>query len=109
MHVNGMAVRYEPIDYAKRVGKSSIRPIRDTFNFFSLVLRTIMYFRVMAANLVAARNTDREGIALGVYSKAVADYRRVHPTATNLELLLLDFHFLKKDYKKVLKINVSTR
>jgi len=45
MHVNGMAVRYEPIDYAKRVGKSSIRPIRDTFNFFSLVLRTIMYFR----------------------------------------------------------------
>ena len=66
--------------------------------------RTIMYFRVMAANLVAARNTDREGIALGVYSKAVADYRRAHPTATNLELLLLDFHFLKRDYKKVVEV-----
>ena len=34
-----------PIDYAKRVGKSSIRPIRDTMNFLSLVVRTVMYFQ----------------------------------------------------------------
>ena len=30
MHVNGMQVSYHPINYNKRVGKSSIRPIRDT-------------------------------------------------------------------------------
>ncbi len=45
MHVNRMRVKYIPIDYARRVGKSSIKPIRDTLRFFSLVLRTVMYFR----------------------------------------------------------------
>ena len=45
MHVNQMRVKYIPIDYARRVGKSSIKPIRDTLRFFSLVLRTVMYFR----------------------------------------------------------------
>ena len=45
MHVNGMQVSYHPINYHKRIGKSSIRPIRDTLAFFSLVLRTTMYFR----------------------------------------------------------------
>ena len=45
MHVNGMQVSYHPINYNKRIGKSSIRPIRDTLAFFSLVLRTTMYFR----------------------------------------------------------------
>lgn len=45
MHVNGMRVTYLPINYRKRIGRSSIRPIRDTLAFFSLVLRTTMYFR----------------------------------------------------------------
>lgn len=45
MHVNGMQVSYLPINYRKRIGKSSIRPIRDTLAFFTLVLRTTMYFR----------------------------------------------------------------
>jgi len=41
---NGYAVRYVPVDYYKRKGSSKIRPIRDTYNFFLLVIRTIMYF-----------------------------------------------------------------
>ena len=45
MHANEMEVEYHEIDYRKRVGKSSIRPIHDTIAFFSLVLRTTMYFR----------------------------------------------------------------
>ena len=45
MHVNGRHISYLPIDYRKRIGTSSIRPIRDTLAFFSLVLRTTMYFR----------------------------------------------------------------
>jgi glycosyltransferase involved in cell wall biosynthesis len=40
----GYAVRYIPIDYHKRQGKSSIRPIRDTLNFIQLIIRTVMYF-----------------------------------------------------------------
>lgn len=37
-------VKYLPIDYYKRGGKSKIRPIRDTINFFTLITRTSLYF-----------------------------------------------------------------
>jgi len=41
---NGYQVKYIPIDYYKRAGKSKIRPIRDTLNFLQLIIRTILYF-----------------------------------------------------------------
>jgi glycosyltransferase involved in cell wall biosynthesis len=41
---NNFLVKYIPIDYYKREGKSKIRPIADTIGFFSLVMRTILYF-----------------------------------------------------------------
>ncbi len=44
MLTNYYAVRYVPIGYAPRIGKSKIRPIRDTTRFFQLILRTGMYF-----------------------------------------------------------------
>tara|TARA_B100000427_G_scaffold317580_1_gene313815 strand:- start:951 stop:1844 length:894 start_codon:yes stop_codon:yes gene_type:complete len=37
-------VKYIPIDYGKRVGKSKIRPIHDTLNFVKLIFRTVLYF-----------------------------------------------------------------
>ena len=45
LECHGYIVKYRPIDYALRVGKSKIKPIQDTFNFFSLVLRVVMYFK----------------------------------------------------------------
>jgi glycosyltransferase involved in cell wall biosynthesis len=41
---NGYSVEYVPIDYHARVGKSKIKPIRDTLNFTQLVLRIALYF-----------------------------------------------------------------
>lgn len=40
----GFHVKYLPIRYLKRSGKSKIRPIHDTLNFLKLIIRTIMYF-----------------------------------------------------------------
>ena len=40
-----VTLRYTPIDYAKRIGRSSIRPVRDTIGFLSLIVRTVMYFK----------------------------------------------------------------
>lgn len=37
-------VRFLPIDYLKRTGRSKIRPIHDTLNFLQLILRTVLYF-----------------------------------------------------------------
>ena len=45
MHIEGLRVSYLPIDYHARIGKSSIKPFRDTMRFFSLVLRTVLYFK----------------------------------------------------------------
>ena len=41
---HGYRVKYIPIDYYKRTGKSKIKPIRDTYNFFMLIVRTTLYF-----------------------------------------------------------------
>ncbi|MDD5643857.1 MAG: glycosyltransferase family 2 protein [bacterium] len=40
----GYRVGYLPIDYYPRVGRSTFHPLRDTYNYLSLVIRTIMYF-----------------------------------------------------------------
>ncbi len=45
MLTNDYNVLYTPIDYRARNGKSKIRPIRDTINFFSLVVRVILSYR----------------------------------------------------------------
>ncbi len=44
MLTNRYRVLYEPIGYRQRVGRSKIKPIRDTLNFIQLILRTGMYF-----------------------------------------------------------------
>src|SRR5258706_441233 len=42
---NHQKVKYIPIDYFKRSGgTSSFHPVKDTYNYISLIIRTIMYF-----------------------------------------------------------------
>ncbi len=42
--VNGYSVKFVPIEYYKRVGKSKFHPIKDTYNYILTVIRMIMYF-----------------------------------------------------------------
>ncbi|MCY2995549.1 MAG: glycosyltransferase family 2 protein [Planctomycetota bacterium] len=44
MLTQGYRVHFEPIRYYQRIGRSKIRPVRDTFNFFRLIVRTSIYF-----------------------------------------------------------------
>jgi glycosyltransferase involved in cell wall biosynthesis len=39
-----LLVRYVPIDYQPRVGRSKIRPLRDTKNLFLTIVRSIFFF-----------------------------------------------------------------
>lgn len=41
---NGYTVKYVPIDYYKRTGKSKFHPVRDTYNYLLTVVRMVMYF-----------------------------------------------------------------
>lgn len=42
---NDYTIKYVPIDYHERKGKSKIKPIRDGANFIVLIIRTIMFFK----------------------------------------------------------------
>jgi polyisoprenyl-phosphate glycosyltransferase len=41
---NGHQVKYVPIDYFKRAGRSKFHPLRDAYNYLLQVLRMVMYF-----------------------------------------------------------------
>jgi len=41
---NDYSVAWLPIDYYPRKGRSTFHPISDTYNYLSLVVRTVMYF-----------------------------------------------------------------
>jgi len=41
---SSLTVKYTPIDYHPRIGKSTFHPVSDSLQYFSLVVRTVMYF-----------------------------------------------------------------
>jgi len=41
---DGWRVRYITIDYYKREGKSKVKPFKDAINYFTLVMRMILFF-----------------------------------------------------------------
>jgi glycosyltransferase involved in cell wall biosynthesis len=45
MLTNDYNVSFVPIDYFQRTGSSKINPIKDTINFFSLVVRMVLLYR----------------------------------------------------------------
>ena len=71
MLTNGYLVEYEPIDYHARVGKSKIRPIRDTLNFVQLILRIALYFAPLKLFLPLSGLLLVLGLVWGVFSVAV--------------------------------------
>ncbi|PKN02195.1 MAG: hypothetical protein CVU77_01875 [Elusimicrobia bacterium HGW-Elusimicrobia-1] len=44
MLTNKYSVKYIPVDYYSRKGKSKISPINDTLNFIQLIIRMVLYF-----------------------------------------------------------------
>lgn len=45
MLTNDYNVNFVPIDYFQRTGSSKINPVKDTINFFSLVVRMVLLYR----------------------------------------------------------------
>jgi glycosyltransferase involved in cell wall biosynthesis len=62
-------VRFVPINYFKRIGKSSISPLRDFTGFIFLVIRLVTYFKPLNVFLPTASVL----VALGL-AKAIRDY-----------------------------------
>ncbi len=53
-HCNDYLVKYVPIDYYQRAGKSKIKPLRDGLNFILLIFRVITYFNPLRVFLPIA-------------------------------------------------------
>lgn len=67
MLTNRYTVRYEPIDYRLRLGRSKIAPIRDTLRFVQLILRVGVYFAPMRIFMPVALVFFLSAIATLVY------------------------------------------
>jgi glycosyltransferase involved in cell wall biosynthesis len=68
LECHGYIVKYHPISYAVRIGTSKIKPIQDTINFFSLVLRVVMYFKPLKIFIPLSGIIFMSGIATGAMS-----------------------------------------
>jgi len=68
---NDYLVQYVPTRYHKRVGKSKIRPIRDTLGFLQLIIRTVMYFASLKIFLPVSLALFLFGVVIFLYSLLV--------------------------------------
>ncbi len=83
-HINGYRVEYVPIDYYRRTGASSIRPVRDSAGFLLLILRMIVTFKPLNVFLPTA------GVLLVVGTgKAIVDVARTGAFGTGAAILIL--------------------
>ena len=73
MLTNGYAVEYEPINYQHRQGSSKIRPIQDTFLFFCLIWRTVIFFRPMKVFFPVSAFIIIFGLCLWAYRLLVGE------------------------------------
>lgn len=64
-------VRFVPIAYRRRKGRSKIRPVQDTINFVQLTLRTIMYFNPLKVLLPVSFVLFALALIIGFYSLLV--------------------------------------
>ena len=64
---SGLQVRWIPITYYSRVGQSTFHPIRDTYNYLLLVIRSIMYFNPLRVFLPLSLSLLALGIGKGIY------------------------------------------
>ena len=64
---NNHTIKYIPIDYYKRKGRSKIRSIKDTLKFLQLIIRTVMYFNPLKVFLPISLFFIIAGVAWTIY------------------------------------------
>jgi len=111
MLAGGYKVKFIPIDYFQRSGKSKIRPIRDTLNFIKLILRIGLYFAPLKIFMPISIGLFLISIGWGVFTKFVlgelADVTSIIIAMTGFQIAILALlaelinHRLPNQYKKL--------
>jgi polyisoprenyl-phosphate glycosyltransferase len=72
---NQHEVRYVPIEYAKRAGRSKFRFVTDAYRYILQVLRMVMYFNPLKVLMPLALVLLGLGIAKGIYDVVAHPFR----------------------------------
>jgi glycosyltransferase involved in cell wall biosynthesis len=64
---NGHAVRWAPIDYRARIGRSKFHPVKDAASYAMTVVRIVMYFEPLRVFLPLALFVGSVGVLRGLY------------------------------------------
>ena len=91
MLTNDYNVVYIPVDYYRRTGQSKIHPIKDTINFFSLVVRMILSFRPLRVFVPLAAVFMILSLAKIVYDIIAYDF---HLATSTVVLVTLTFQVI---------------
>ena len=65
---NNHTIKYVPINYGKRVGKSTIPPFKDFINFATLIVRVMVYFKPFRVFLIFSMLLFLLGVFFFLYS-----------------------------------------
>ena len=84
-----LPVAFVPIEYRKRLGRSKIRPVRDTLGFLLLIARTVTHFRPLKVLGPLAAAVFLAGVAKGAWNLLAPDDPARGPNLKTSDLLLL--------------------
>ena len=84
-----LPVEFVPIGYRPRLGRSKIRPLRDTLNFLLLIATTVTHFRPLKVLGPLAAAVFLAGLVKGVLDLAVFYSPETGPNLRTSDLLLL--------------------
>ena len=91
MLTNDYNVLYIPVNYYKRVGKSKIRPLQDTINFFSLVVRMVLSYRPLRVFIPMIAALSAVSLAKAIYDINAYDW---HFATSTVILFTLTFQVI---------------
>ena len=84
-------VKFVPIDYFPRKGRSSFDPIRDTYNYLVLVVRTVMYFNPIKVLFPVGLVLFGAGVVRQMWWFAIGN---LHVLSSNVLLVLAGLNVL---------------
>ncbi len=91
MLTNDYNVLYVPIDYFQRTGQSKINPVKDTVNFFSLVVRVVLMYRPLRVFVPISLFLILISLMKATYDVIVYDF---HLATSTVVLLTVTFQVI---------------
>jgi len=84
---NGHPVKYVPIGYRKRIGKSKFHPVKDAANYGATVVRLVMYFRPLRVFVPLAIVLGMVAV-LDILIRIIRTHGRLHVAPSDVVLFV---------------------